>query len=106
MIKDEYQRLMKILNTSSVSGGVCKIANLVLENLDTIQSLTPHQGKRIKKIVQLAQEHWTTLSSDISTDFDEVDENTETITRLKTLQVGPFRGFYRQEHFDLDSSLV
>jgi len=79
---------------------VRKIANLVHDHFDTLQPLGTHQGQRIKKIVELAQADWQTLATDITI---EVDANNEVISRLKSLTVGPFRGFSRQEIFDLDS---
>ena len=106
MIRNEYLRFIQTLKTDNTPEGVRKIGNLVLEHLNTIQPLTTHQGQRVRNIVRLAQGQWSTLAKEVTAEANDVDDNAATITRLKSLHVGPFRGFARQEDFDLDSSLV
>ncbi len=106
MIRNEYLRFMQTLDGDNIPEGMRKMANLILEHLDAIQSLGTHQGQRVRRIVQLAQTHWQTLATDITVEINEADEVVAPISRLKSLQVGPFRGFARQETFDLDSPLV
>ncbi len=106
MIRNEYLRFMQTLTAENSSEGVRKMANLILEHLDIIQLLGTHQGQRVRRIVGLAQEHWQALATDITVEINEADDTAAPITRLKSLQVGPFRGFARQENFDLDSPLV
>ena len=106
MIKEEYLRFIQTLTVDQIPEGVRKIANLVLEHLETLQPLTTHQGQRVKRIVDLAQTHWLELPSKINPKTGEVTLRTTSITRLKSLKVGPFRGFVRQEVFDLDSPLA
>lgn len=106
MIRNEYLRFMQTLNAHSVPEDVRKVANLVLSHLDIIQPLGTQQGQRVKKLVKLAQAEWQTLVNDIVAEADEATENRAPIIRLKSLSVGPFRGFARQEDFDLNSQLV
>ena len=106
MIRNEYLRFMQTLTADNVPEGVRKMANLVLEHLDTIQPLGTHQGQRVRRIVRLAHDHWDALVADINVEVINADEVVAPISRLKSLQVGPFRGFVRQENFDLDSPLV
>ena len=106
MINEEYLRFLHTLSEFQISEGVYKIANLVLEHLEVLQPLTTHQGQRIKKVVELAQSLWTELPSKINLKTDEVPIRATSISRLKSLKVGPFRGFARQEVFDLDSPLT
>lgn len=63
MIRTEYLRFVQTL--ADAPAEVRKIANLVLNNLDTLIPLTTAKGQRIKKVVQLAQANWDTISSDI-----------------------------------------
>lgn len=58
MIKTEYLRFSQTLYDEGISSDVRKIANIVLENLDTLTPLTTSQGKRIKQMVKLAQTSW------------------------------------------------
>jgi DNA sulfur modification protein DndD len=65
MIRTEYLRFLQTLNDAGVAAGVRKIANLVLDHFDTLNPLSTSQGQRIKKMVQLAQTNWASISADI-----------------------------------------
>ena len=106
MIRNEYLRLMQTLRVGNTPEGVRKIANLILEHIDTIQPLTTHQGQRVRQIVRLAKNQWSTLANEITAQTNDADEGVVSISHLKSLQVGPFRGFAKQEDFDLNSPLV
>ncbi|MFA0811030.1 AAA family ATPase [Microbulbifer epialgicus] len=106
MIKAEYLRFLRTLDSGEVLPGVRKLANLVLTNLDELASLGTYQGQRVKKMVALAQTNWDTLGIEIQSLPDITAEKTSPITQIKSMAVGPFRGFSRQEIFDLESRLV
>ncbi|MGY2401697.1 AAA family ATPase [Pseudomonas sp. SDO5271_S396] len=106
MIRNEYVRFMQTLSAPSATDDIRKLANLFLDKLDVIQPLGTSQGQRVKKITQLAQAEWNTLPIDITVEAVSVSDNTPSISRLTSLSVGPFRGFARQEKFNLNSSLV
>jgi DNA sulfur modification protein DndD len=106
MIKAEYIRFLQNLTTNGVSADVRKIANLVLQHLDALIPLSTAQGQRIKKVVNLAQTGWKTISADIQPEQEQPVTQTCPVTKLKNLSVGPFRGFSKQEDFDLTSELV
>nr|MBC8393783.1 AAA family ATPase [Deltaproteobacteria bacterium] len=107
MIQSEYLRFLETLSADTdVSPDVRKIANLVLEHFDPLTPLTTSQGQRIKKIVQLAQTGWPSISADIQPIPEQETEQTSSISQLKSLSLGPFRGFAKQEDFDLASQLV
>ncbi|MDY0280478.1 MAG: AAA family ATPase [Salinivirgaceae bacterium] len=106
MIKNEFTRFLQTLTTEDVPADLRKIANLVLNHLDALIPLSTAQGRRIKKIVELAQAHWKTISEDIQCAQQQAVTNICPFTRLKSLCVGPFRGFAKQEDFDLASQLV
>lgn len=106
MILVEYLRFLQTLNTTTVPTNVRKLANLVLENLDNLIPLSTHQGQRVKRIVALAQTNWNSLNTEIPPLPEQVTKKTSPITQMVTMEVGPFRGFARQEIFDLASSVV
>ena len=106
MIRAEYLRFLKTLCTDDVPGDVRKIANLVLQHMDILIPLSTAKGQRIKKIVKLSQENWSSTSSDIQPPSEEVVEQSSPVIQLKSLSVGPFRGFAKLEIFDLASQLV
>ena len=106
MIHAEYLRFLQTLNNDATPVGIRKIANVVLANIDLLIPLTTNQGQRVKKLVELAQANWDAQSAEIQPVPENAAEQISTITQLKSMSVGPFRGFARQEVFDLASRLV
>jgi energy-coupling factor transporter ATP-binding protein EcfA2 len=106
MIRAEYYRFLQIFSGGSAPSDMRKVANLVLEHLDALIPLSSAKGQRIKKVVELAQANWAALTADIQPVAEQPTEQTCPITQLKSLSVGPFRGFAKQEDFDLNSRLV
>jgi len=105
MIRVEYLNFLQTLNnTDSVE--MRKIANIILENLDEVIPLKTTQGQRIKRIASLTKHRWEDISSDIDPLPPISREQQTKISKIKSITVGPFRGFSKQEYFDLDSSLV
>jgi DNA sulfur modification protein DndD len=105
MVLAEYHRFLQTL-ANAPSQELRKIANLVLKYFDDLQPLTTAQGQRVKKLVQLAQVNWENISSDIQSIPVQISAISDTIHQLKSLRVGPFRGFSKPEDFDLASPLV
>lgn len=106
MIESEYLRFLHTLDSDEVHPGVRKLANLVLKNLDELASLGTYQGQRVKKMVALAQANWDALSTEIQSLPEMTAEKNFPINQIKSMAVGPFRGFSRQEVFDLEGHLV
>ena len=106
MIHAEYLRFLQILNEGTVTDDERKLANLIIQNLDDLIPLGTHQGQRIRAVVQLTQNNWNNLSAEIQPLPEDLAVDNSPITQLKSLSVGPFRGFSREEHFDLSSNLV
>jgi AAA15 family ATPase/GTPase len=106
VVRSEYIRFLQTLNNPDVPNNVRKIANLVLAHLDELVPLTTTHGQRIKKVVALAQGGWDAVSANIDPLPENYEEQREKVFQLKSLTVGPFRGFAKQEVFDLASRLV
>lgn len=106
MIRAEYLRFLQTLNSDEVPSEVRKLASLVLANLDELVSLGTHQGQRVKRMVALAQANWEALSEEIEPLPVQMAEQSYPIVKIKSMAVGPFRGFAREENFDLESHLV
>jgi DNA sulfur modification protein DndD len=86
MIRDEFIRFVSTLTAAHIPDDVRQMAKLVLDHLDELMPLTTYQGHRVNGLT-----HEIELVANA-----EVD-NVVSISRLKSLQVGPFRGFLRQE---------
>ena len=106
MILAEYLRFLQTLNAEAITADIRKIANLVLQNIEALTPLSTSHGQRVKEIVKLAQKNWSSISSDIQPIQEQDTEQLCPISKLKSLSVGPFRGFAKQENFDLASRLV
>jgi DNA sulfur modification protein DndD len=106
MFKNEYLRFLQTLKAEDVSPEVRKIANLVIDHLDEIQPLGTAQSRRTKKIAELASKNWNELSDVIKDVANEVGEVDEIVKQLKSIKIGPFRGFSKEETLNLNSSLV
>jgi archaellum biogenesis ATPase FlaH len=106
MIRAEYLRFLQTLSDEATPEGTRKIANLVLQNLENIAPLTTYQGQRVKRIVSLAQASWDTENIKIQSLTESAVEPSTKLKKLKSMAVGPFRGFAREEIFDLASQLV
>lgn len=106
MIRAEYQRFMQTLQGLNATDSVRKIANIVSAHFDELLPLTTHQGQRIRKMVELCQSNWGSMATNILPLVEREITQAVPLSRLKSLAVGPFRGFARQEVFDLNSRLV
>ena len=106
MIRAEYQRFMQTLHGQNTTDSVRKLANIVSAHFDELLPLTTHQGQRIRKVVELCQTYWGSTATSIPPLVEQEVTQEVPISRLKSLAVGPFRGFARQEVFDLNSRLV
>jgi len=106
MIRAEYLRFLQSLNSDAVPENLRKIANLVLDNLNVLVPLGTHQGQRVKRMVALAQANMESVGADIQPLPEQNEVQVLPINQLKSLTVGPFRGFAKQEVFDLANRLV
>ena len=106
MIRNEYLRFMQTLGTDGVPDNVRKLANVVLNHLDEITPLGTAHGKRTQKIVELSMREYKTANSECISGIENSRPDANGITRLKSLTVGPFRGFTEQEKLDLDRQIV
>lgn len=104
MIQDEYFRFLKSLEGSEEN--IIKVANLVCDNLDELASLSTRNGQRARRFVELAQNSWETLSTDLIVENEDETNADSAIEMLSELTVGPFRGFAKPEKFDLSSKIV
>ncbi|WP_367989838.1 AAA family ATPase [Vibrio sp. NTOU-M3] len=106
MVKSEYLRFIQTLNVKDVSPNVRKIANLVLKHFDEILLLGTAHGKRVKRVADIASAKWSELSDVIIDTANDPDNIESTIQQLKSIKIGPFRGFSKEENLDLCSLLV
>jgi energy-coupling factor transporter ATP-binding protein EcfA2 len=104
-IHSEYHRFLAYLAQRHVHDDVRRLAHLVLEHLQPLAEVGAARRGRSTRlaplaIVQLAQMH-VAYGGDA-----HGPETAPALGRLHQLEVGPFRGFMRQETFDLSHDIT
>lgn len=104
-IQAEYQRFLATLVRPAVSDNVRKMANLILANLNVLAEVGGVRRARSVRLAPLAVNQLLETSSDIQ--LQPLPNARELqLGRLHELNVGPFRGFMRQETFDLSKDIT
>jgi energy-coupling factor transporter ATP-binding protein EcfA2 len=81
------------------------MANLVLANLDHFAEVGANRRARSVRLAPLAVNNLLTTTAEIQ--LEELSNGREQIFgRLQSITVGPFRGFMRQETFDLSREIT
>jgi energy-coupling factor transporter ATP-binding protein EcfA2 len=106
-VRSEYQRFLASLSGSPISDNVKRMANLVFANLDHLAEVGTARRARSVRLAPIAINHLLATTAEIPQSVLP-GGNERQMGRLHSLTVGPFRGFMRQETFDLsrDTTLV
>lgn len=105
-VHDEYLRYMQWLAATEEPADAKRIARIVQDNLDTLIPTVNNGGQRATVLTPM-------LRRDLSKTPDGIEPAPPNAaaaqlpwTRLKKLTIGPFRGFRREEEFDLSHKIV
>ncbi|TPG10052.1 hypothetical protein EAH88_06695 [Rhodanobacter glycinis] len=105
-VHEEYGRFLQWLRGVEGADDAKRIAKIVHANLDALIPTVSNGGQRATSLTPM-------LRRDLSATLDVIEAAAENATvtqlpwaRLKRLSVGPFRGFRREEQFDLSSNIV
>jgi len=101
----EYQRFLASLARSPASDGVRRMANLVFANLDQLAEVGATRRARSVRLAPIAVNHLHATTAEIQQEALP-DAREQLMGRLHELTVGPFRGFMRQETFDLSKDIT
>ncbi|MGF6634832.1 AAA family ATPase [Paraburkholderia sp. MM6662-R1] len=101
----EYQRFLASLAISPASENVRRMANLVLANLDHLAEVGATRRARSVRLAPIAVNHLLTTATEIQPEALP-DAHEQLMGRLHELRVGPFRGFMREETFDLSRDIT
>lgn len=101
----EYQRFLATLASSPVSDNVRRMANLVLSNLDHLAEVGAVRRARSVRLAPLAVSNLLETTAEIQLEASP-NVREQRLGRLHELTVGPFRGFMRQETFDLGQDIT
>lgn len=101
----EYQRFLASLARTPAAENVRRMANLVLANLDHLAEVGATRRARSVRLAPLAVNHLLATTAEIQQEALP-DAREQLMGRLQELTVGPFRGFMRQETFDLSRDIT
>jgi recombinational DNA repair ATPase RecF len=102
----EYGRFMRWLAGIEVEPDVRRIAKIVQGNLDAVDRTVSAGGQRARVLTPLLRRDLAETDDGIALPEDEAAAVPLPWTRLSRLIIGPFRGFRREEHFDLEKPVV
>jgi len=106
-IFSEYHRFLAHLAQREVTDDVRRLAHLVLDHLQSLAEVGGARRGRSTRLAPLAIAHLAQMPAAYAENPRD-PEPVPALGRLHQLDVGPFRGFMRQETFDLshDISLI
>lgn len=103
-IHSEYHRFMAHLSQQALSDDVYRFAHLVLDHLQSLAAVGAASRGRSRRLAPLAATHLHEMPIAYDGTYDS--DAGPALGRLHQLQVGPFRGFMRQEVFDLSHEIT
>jgi recombinational DNA repair ATPase RecF len=106
--KQDYVRFLRWLHELQpvVPENARRFANMILGDFDQIAETASQRHARAMYLAALARRSLATTASDMPAGQDEAQDTEWPWVRLRSLTVGPFRGFVREEVFDLQRRVV
>ncbi|HHA2973489.1 TPA: AAA family ATPase [Stenotrophomonas maltophilia] len=105
-VHDEYLRYMQWLAASEQPSDAKRIARIVQENLDALIPTVNNGGQRATVLTPMLRRDMDNTADVIERAQTDAAAAQLPWTRLKKLTIGPFRGFRREEEFDLSHKVV
>ncbi len=106
IIKQEFFNWIRTIDISSLSDIDKKLLNVLIDNFDDIAPIGTAHGKRAKYIAEIIENKEKELSTRIPEIKELTSEDEEIVETLKRMQIGPFRGFAREESFSFDKKYI
>lgn len=106
--KQDYVRFLRWLHEPEreVPENIRRFANMVLAKFDTVATTSRQRNARAAVLARLAREQLANTPSGLPDIEAQVAAEAWPWRRLKELTVGPFRGFRREERFDLRRRII
>src|SRR5690606_11114823 len=105
-VHDEYLRYMQWLAAKEEPADAKRIARIVQDNLDALIPTVNNGGQRATVLTPMLRRDLDNTPDLIESAQADVAAAQLPWTRLKKLTIGPFRGFRREEEFDLSHNIV
>ncbi|MCX7207911.1 MAG: AAA family ATPase [Proteobacteria bacterium] len=106
--KQDYMSFLRWLNALQPAppDHVRQLANLIYSDFEAIAETAPQRNARAIHLASLCRRVFATTAADLPGEQDEDPAAEWPWTRLRSLAIGPFRGFVREEIFDLQRRVV
>lgn len=104
-IVSEYHRFLTYLAQQEVPDDVRRLAHLILNHLQPLAEVGATRRGRSVRLAPLAVRHLVEMPVAYEANADAPEAGVG-LGRLHKLEVGPFRGFMRQEIFDLSHDIT
>lgn len=106
--RQDFQRFVRWLHEPGrlAPEGARRMANLTLANFDAVAAKARQHNNRSRLLAGLARQHLAATSADLSELPDAAAQGKWPWLRLRSLTMGPFRGFREPETFDLSKRVV
>lgn len=106
--RQDFERFVRWLSDPerSASESARKMANLTLANFEAVAATARQHNNRSQLLARLAREHLATTSADLPDLPDATAQGRWPWLRLRSLTLGPFRGFREPQTFDLSKRVV
>lgn len=106
--RQDFGRFVRWLNDPGrlAPEGARKMANLTLANFDAVAATARQHNNRSQLLARLARQHLATTSPDLPELPDAAAQGQWPWLRLRSLTLGPFRGFREPQTFDLSKRIT
>lgn len=105
-VHEEYDRFLQWLSGVEEAEDAKRVAKIVYANLEILIPTVSNGGQRATSLTPMLRRDLVATLSVIEAAAGDGAVAPLPWTRLKTLSVGPFRGFRREEHFDLSRDVI
>ncbi|WP_231408553.1 AAA family ATPase [Ralstonia solanacearum] len=106
--KQDYVRFLQWLHAlqPAAPDHVRQFANMVHGDFEAVADTAPQRNARASHLASLGRRALATTAAGMPEGQDEIQVAEWPWTRLRSLAVGPFRGFVREEVFDMQRRVV
>lgn len=105
-IKSQFNQFIRSLKPDELTPYEIKLINLITNYFDSIASVGTAAGKRASLLNELVNQNRDKLNTSLPKIDDSVNESTNEITRINSIEIENFRGFASKEIFDLDKPKI
>jgi energy-coupling factor transporter ATP-binding protein EcfA2 len=105
-IRSEFDRFLTHLEAQRAPDDVRRLANIVMAHLPRLAEVGSARRARSARLAPIAINELPGAAIDRAAAPPPPDDDQEYLGRLHQLSVGPFRGFMRQETFDLSRDIT